>query len=96
LSIGVVSIRLGFQFNLDLKSHGHIRAPAREILWPHQFAYPIRASGDLLQNLQGKPNGCLARAVLPDQQEGRLAGDWQFEVLQATEVMNVEASHHNK
>ena len=73
-----------------------IRASASEILRLHQVANPVRASRDLLQNLQGKPNGCLARAVLPDQQEGRLTGDRQFEVLQATEIMNVEASHHNK
>src|SRR5437667_7225466 len=45
--------------------------------------------------MQPKSHRCLARAVFPNEQDRRKARDWQLEVFQAPEIMNVKASYHS-
>src|SRR6266516_3471415 len=65
-----------------------------EILRLHNVIHPIRSSSDSLKDLKRKPGRSLARAILSNQQNGRAIRDWQFEILQAPEVMNVKSPYH--
>src|ERR1035441_5969579 len=76
------------------KSHGHVPASTREILGLYQIAHPVGAARDSLQDFQRKPDRCLARPVVSNEQHGRHARERQLEVFQATKVMNVEAAYH--
>src|SRR5450755_2140517 len=57
------------QLNLDLESHRDFSAAANEILRLYQVAYSVRILRYFLQNLQGKANGRLARAVFTNQKD---------------------------
>src|ERR1039458_949089 len=58
-----VFVDAGVQLDLDFEPDGHICTPTGKILGPHQVAYPVRPARNPLENLQSKPNRCLARAV---------------------------------
>src|ERR1035438_3724758 len=61
-----VLIQPALQLDLDFESHRHVSASAGEVLRFHQISNTVRTTGDLLQNLQRKPDRRFARAVIPN------------------------------
>ncbi len=90
-----VSIGLIIQLNLNFESSGRIPMPTGQVLGFDQFSDPVGASRDLLKNFQCEANRRLACAVLTDQQDRGTARDWQLEILQASEIMNIQSVDHS-
>ena len=79
--------------DLDLEAHRHLHAPAGQVVRPHQVTHAVRPARDPLQDLQSQSDGRFPRSILANQKHRRLA-QRQIEVLQAAEVVDLQAPYH--
>jgi|GEM_PF-168073 len=85
---------MGSQLDFDFKPHGNVRASASKIFRFYDVVHSIHALGDPLKDFKRPCQGCLARAIFADEQNGWPIGDRQFEILQTPKIMNVKSPNH--
>src|SRR5947209_2549870 len=89
-----ILIRLVLQIDFDLKPHGYRSASIGKVFWLDEVSNPVRAACQFLQNFQRKTDRRFSRSIFSNHQERWLSGERQLKILQASEVMNVEATYH--